>query len=159
MLGLHRITTDLGPIYELKIMDFLESWAVVKLLSSYRKLSMSGSDWHTRKQIVYNWTSNKSEMRQHHDRLASSRPSHAIRKSRCKPSIKNGRGACRFQWRVGPSYREYSGVTYDLLVSNMGGTYDLTDQLPSNHEFGHFLVVSQSQVPQESGVNLAWGSG
>ena len=40
--------------------------------------------------------------------------------------------------------RVYSGVTYDLLVSNFGGTYDLADQLPSNHEFGHFLVVSQS---------------
>ena len=39
MLGLHRIATNLGPIYELKILDFLESWAVVKLLSSDRKLA------------------------------------------------------------------------------------------------------------------------
>ena len=53
------------------------------------------------------------------------------------------------------SYCEYSGVTYDLRVINMGGTYDLVDQLPSNREFGHFLVVSQSQVPREFGVNLA----
>ena len=58
--------------------------------------------------------------------------------------VKSDRGACRFQWRVRPSYCEYSGVTYDPLVSNIGGTYDLADQLPSNHEFGHFLVVSQS---------------
>ena len=46
----------------------------------------------------------------------------------------------------------------DLLVSNIGGTYDLADQLPSNHEFGHFFVASQSQVPREFGVNLALGS-
>ena len=52
-------------------------------------------------------------------------------------TVKSDRGACRFQ----SSYCEYSGVTYDLLVSNIGGTYDLADQLPSNHEFGHFLVV------------------
>ena len=69
--------------------------------------------------------------------------------------VKSGRGACRFQWRVSPSYCEYSGVTYDLLVSYIGGTYDLADQVPSNHEFGHFLDVSQSQVPREFGVNLA----
>ena len=36
-----------------------------------------------------------------------------------------------------------------------GVTYDFADQLPSNIEFGLFLVVSQSQVPQEFGVNLA----
>ena len=52
MIGLHRIATNLGPKYELqKILRFLISWAVVKLLSSDRKLvftSMSGSDWHTR---------------------------------------------------------------------------------------------------------------
>ena len=38
---------------------------------------------------------------------------------------------------------------------NIGGTYDLADQLPSNREFDHFFVVSQSQVPREFGVNLA----
>ena len=54
--------------------------------------------------------------------------------------VKSDQGACRFQWRVTPSYCEYSGVTYDLLVSNIGGTYDLADQLPSNHEFVHFLL-------------------
>ena len=43
--------------------------------------SMLGSDWHTSKQKVYDWPSNKSDLRPHHDRLASSRPSHAIRKS------------------------------------------------------------------------------
>ena len=67
-----------------KILDFLDSRAVVKLLSSNRKLaftSMSGSDRHTSKQKVYNWPSNKSDLRSHHDRLASSRPSHAIRKT------------------------------------------------------------------------------
>ena len=69
--------------------------------------------------------------------------------------VKRGRGACQFQWRVGPSYCEYPGVTYNLLVSNIGGTYDLADQLPSNRELGHFLVASQSQVPWELGVNLA----
>ena len=53
-------------------------------------------------------------------------------------TVKSGRRACRFQWRVGPSYCEYSRVTYDLLVSNIGGTYDIADQLPSNREFGHF---------------------
>ena len=52
-------------------------------------------------------------------------------------------------------YCEYPGVTYDPLVSNIGGKYDLADQLPSYREFGHFLVVSQSQVHREFGVNLA----
>ena len=33
------------------------------------------------KQKVYNWPSNKSDLRPHHDRLASPRPSHAVRKS------------------------------------------------------------------------------
>ena len=33
------------------------------------------------KQKVYNWPSNKSDLQSHHDRLASSRPSHAILKS------------------------------------------------------------------------------
>ena len=53
-LVLHRITINLGPIYELnKNLDFLDSWAVVKILLSDRKLvfaSMWGSDWHTSKQ-------------------------------------------------------------------------------------------------------------
>ena len=56
----------------------------MKLLSSDRELaftSMLGSDWHTRKQKVFNWPSNKSDLRSHHDRLASWWPSHAIRKS------------------------------------------------------------------------------
>ena len=49
-------------------------------------------------------------------------------------------------------------MSYDLLVSNIGGIYDLANQLQSNREFGHLLVVSQSQVPQsqvprEFGVN------
>ena len=63
--------------------------------------------------------------------------------------VKSGRGACRFQWRVGPSYCEceYSGATYDLLVSNIGGTYYLADQLPINHEFGW-----RKSVPSPSGV-------
>ena len=52
-------------------------------------------------------------------------------------------------------YGEYSGATYNLLVSNIGGTYDLADQLPSNHEFWPYFVVSQSQGPREFGVNLA----
>ena len=43
-----------------------------------------------------------------------------------------------------PEWLEYSGVTYDLMVSNIGGTYDLADQLPSKREFDHLLVVSQS---------------
>ena len=67
--------------------------------------------------------------------------------------VKSDHGACRFQWQVSPSYCEYSGVTDDLLVSNLGGTYDPADQLPSNHEFGHFLVVRQSEFPRELGVN------
>ena len=53
-------------------------------------------------------------------------------------TVKSGRGACRFQWRVGLSHCEYSAITYDLLVSNIGGTYGLADQFPSKHEFGHF---------------------
>ena len=65
-------------------------------------------------------------------------------------TVKNGCGPCRFQWRVGPSYCEYPGVTYDLLVSNIGGTYDLTDQLPSNREFGHFLRGPISIVRADS---------
>ena len=218
--------------------------------------SMLGSDWHTRKQNVYNWPSNKSDLRSLHDRLASSRPSQAIRKSiginsgprittmarppwytsdwpvilcdrlatwarpprvtcltrqkfawdenfksdlrpiydraewhtrppsdlrpTCEDlrpkedpaaswvtrkwngqvsrpflTVKRGRGVCRLQWRVSPSHCEYSGVTYDLLVCSIRGTYDLADQLPSSNEFCHYLVVSQSQVPREFGVNLA----
>ena len=217
---------------------------------------MLGSDWHTSRQKVYNCQSNKSDLRLHHDRLASSRPSHAICKSigiiwapesqprpdcrdtlatdfrlTCdalwlisdRPStwawppqvtcltrqkfapdknfksdlrpiydhpewhtrppsdlwptcedlrpkedpavswvtrkwnwqvprlfltVESGRGACRFQWRVRLSYCEYSGITYDLLVSNIGGTCDLANQLPSNHEFANFLVISQSQAPR-----------
>ena len=58
MLGLHRIGTNLGPIYELK------NCGLLRLLSSDR-----------------NWPSNKSDLRTHQGRLASSRPSHAIRKS------------------------------------------------------------------------------
>ena len=65
-------------------------------------------------------------------------------------TVKSDRGACRFRWRVSPSYCEYSWVTYDLLVSNIGGTYDLADQLPSNHEFGHFFV--RKSVLSPSGV-------
>ena len=38
---------------------------------------------------------------------------------------------------------------------NIGGTYDLAEQLPSNREFGHFLVARLSQFPREFGVNLA----
>ena len=37
-------------------------------------------------------------------------------------------------------------------MSNIGGT---CNQLPSNREFDHFLIESQSQVPREFGVNLA----
>ena len=54
-----------------------------------------------------------------------------------------------------PELLLYPGVTYDLLVSNIGGIYNLADELRSNHEFGNFLVMSQSQVPREFGVNLA----
>ena len=70
-------------------------------------------------------------------------------------TVENGRGACRFHWQEGPSYCEYSGLTYELLVSNIGGRCDLADQLPSDSEFGHFSIVSQSQVPREFIVNLA----
>ena len=65
-------------------------------------------------------------------------------------TVKSGRRACRFQWRVSPSYCEYSRVTYDLLVSNIGGTYDRADQLPSNLGFGHFF--GRKSVPSPSGV-------
>ena len=244
----------------------MDSWAVVKLLSSNRKLaftSISRSDWHTSKREVHNRPSNKSDLRLHHDWLASSWPWHAIRKSigknsgprtmttarrrdtlaidlrltcdalrpisdrpttwarppritcvirqrfawdqnfKCdlrpindrdephtrQPSeprptykdlrpkedpaaslvtrkwnwqvprpfltVKSDRGACRLQWPVGFSYCEYPGVTYDLLLSSIVGTYHLAEQLPSNREFRLFLVVSQSQVPREVGVNLA----
>ena len=47
-----------------------------------------------------------------------------------------------------PAYCKYSGVTYDFMVSNTGGTYDLADQIPSNHEICHFLVVSKSLALQ-----------
>ena len=36
-------------------------------------------------------------------------------------TVKNGRGACRFQWRVSPSFCEYSGVTYDPRVGSFFG--------------------------------------
>ena len=41
MLGLPRIATNLRPIYELKILNFLDPWAVVILLSSDRKLAFT----------------------------------------------------------------------------------------------------------------------
>ena len=42
MLGLHRIPTNLGTIYELKkIWIFLDSWIVVQLWSSDRKLALT----------------------------------------------------------------------------------------------------------------------
>ena len=224
---------------------------------------MSGSDWHTRKQRVYNWPSNKNDLRPHHDKLARSRPSYAIHKPfdinsnpgnnhgpiavihlrptsdglvtpcdrlatnprpgsdrlglsvwlsmrtfafeknfksdlrmiydraewhtrswhelrpTCKDlrpkegpvasldiwkshwqvprpflMVKSGHGACRFQWRVNPSYCGYSGVPYDHLVINIGGTCHLADQLPSNREYDQCLVISQSQVPPEFDVTL-----
>ena len=65
-------------------------------------------------------------------------------------TVKSDRGACRFQWRVSPRYCEHSGVTYDLLVSNIGGTYDLANQLPSNHEFGY--LFGRKSVLSPSGV-------
>ena len=43
--------------------------------------------------------------------------------------------------RIPTSYCKHSGVTYDLLVGNIGGTYDLAIQLPSICSFGHFLLV------------------
>ena len=225
---------------------------------------MLGSDWHARKQKVYNRPSNKSDLRSHHDKLASSRPSHAIRKSiginsgpritttpdrrdtiatdprltcnavrpisdrpttwarlprvtglarqkfawekkfmsdlrpiydrfewHARPpsdlrptcedlrpqedpaaswvtrkwnwqvlrpflTVKSDRGACRFQWRVCPSYCEYSGVIYDLLVSNMGGTYNLADQLTSLFMFfGRKPVLSPSGVRCKSSIKHA----
>ena len=70
-------------------------------------------------------------------------------------TVKSGHRACRFRWRVSPSYCEYLGAAYDLLVSKIGGTCNLADQLPSNYKFGHFLVISRSQVPQDFGINLA----
>ena len=40
-------------------------------------------------------------------------------------------------------------------MSNIIAVYNLVDQLPSNREFGHILVVSQSQAPREFVENLA----
>ena len=71
---------------DLRVEKIWISWTreqSLNLLSLDHKLaftSMLGSDWHTSKQKVHNWPSNKSDLRPHHDRLASSRPSHAIRK-------------------------------------------------------------------------------
>ena len=45
-------------------------------------------------------------------------------------ATKNRRG------RMPPSCCEYSGVTYDLLVSDIGGTSDLSDKLSSGCHFG-----------------------
>ena len=107
------------------------------------------------------WDKNfKSDLRPIYDRMtyeATEWFTTSLQKLFPRPflTVKSGRGACRFQWRVSPSHCEYSRVTYDLLVSDIGGLYDLTDQLPSNHEFGNILVVSLSQVPREFGVNVA----
>ena len=67
----------------------------------------------------------------------------------------NGHRSSRFKSST-PSYCEYFGVTYDLLVSNIRGTYDLADQLLSNCHFGHLLLVSQAQVPRELHLFLLW---
>ena len=177
MLSLRGLATDSGPIYELKnsaFLGFVSSCQTCKLLSSDRKLaftSMSGSDWHTSKQKVYNWPSDKDELRPHHDRLASSRPSHAIRKpiginsdprttttarppwhtcdghhrittnllrlaTKRRSSFELGHSQVKFPRPKSVFWRLKAIV--DLLVSNIGGTYDLADQLPSNHEFSHF---------------------
>ena len=179
---------------------------------------MSESDWHTSKQNVYNWPSNKSDLRPHHDRLTSSRRSHAIRKSIGINSPQNHNhgptavihlrptsdwpvmfcdrlatdlrpGPDRFElpvwlgkvymrrkkfksdlrpiydraeWHTRPSSesrptcdRRRIQVRVGTLVNETDKFHDLADQLPINREFGHFLVVSQSQVRREFGVNLA----
>ena len=80
-----RFTPNRGQLRtDLRVENFWISWTLVKFLSLDRKLAFTstlGSDWHTSKQKAYNWLSNKSDLRSHHDRLASSRPSHVIRKS------------------------------------------------------------------------------
>ena len=50
---------------------------------------MLGSGRYTSKQKVYDWSSNKSDLRSHHDRLASSWPAHAIHQRNLGPEIHN----------------------------------------------------------------------
>ena len=71
--------TNLGPIHELKITGFLglvsSRWTFIVRSQASVYIEVR-KDRHTSKQKVYNWPSNKSDLRSHHDRLASS---HAIR--------------------------------------------------------------------------------
>ena len=62
-------------------------------------------------------------------------------------TVKSDRGTCRFQWQEGLSYCEYSEVTYDLLVSYIGGTYDLADWLTTS-----LAIFGRKSVPSPSGV-------
>ena len=107
MLGLHpgvytksRPSEDRFPNW--KILDFLDSWAVVKHLSLDRKLaftSMLGSDWHTNKQKVYNWPSNKW-LATASNSLASTRPSNAVHKSISINSGPRTRTTARPPWFI-----------------------------------------------------------
>ena len=50
------------------------------------------------------------------------RVGHSGKVSRPFWTVPYGLGTCAERWRVPPSYCEYSGVGYDLLTSNIGGT-------------------------------------
>ena len=66
--------------FDLRVEIFWISWTreqSLNFLSSDRNLafsSISGSDWHTNKQTVYNWPSDNSSLRPHRGSFASSRP-------------------------------------------------------------------------------------
>ena len=105
-----------------KILDFLDSWAVIKLLSSDSKLvfiSMSASHWHMSKQKVYDWPRNESKLPPHHNRLASSQPSHTIRKS------------------IRPENHNHSPTTVIHLWRTSDGSVMLCDRLVSDLQPGH----------------------
>ena len=74
--------------------------------------------------------------------------------------VKSSCGACRFLWRLGQSYREYSGVTYDLLVNNIGGTYEtlLTNSRVTTSfiQTENRLIFHDKLYPVQASYHVFW---
>ena len=94
--------------------------------------SMSVSDWHMSKQKVYNWPSNKSEFRPHHDRIASSPPSHAIR------------------YKLGPQNNNHGPTAVIHLRPTSDWPVMLCDQLATNLPHGR----DRLELPVSLGKSL-----
>ena len=88
---------------------------------------MSGRDWHTNEQKMYNWQSNKGDLRLHHDRLTCSWPSRAISKF---VGINSG---LKTTTTARPPWYSYDRHPNDLwcFVTDRRPTYDLGETASS----------------------------